>query len=190
MLSRYKFVAKLLCGKRIVLEVGCGDAFGTRIVLQEVGSVCAVDYDPIFIKDANSRMEKDWKFDCRVHDILEAPVEGRFEAAYAIDVLEHIPKAKERAFMSNIAHSLTKQGILILGTPSAQSQVYASKPSKEGHVNCKDHKELKSLMLEYFENVFMFSMNDEMVHTGFYPLAHYLFVVGTGKKPARFAPGK
>ena len=27
---------------------------------------------------------------------------------------------------------------------------------------------------------FIFSMNDEIVHTGFYPMAHYLFGIGIG----------
>ena len=34
----------------------------------------------------------------------------------------------------------------------------------------------------YFENVFVFGMNDEVVHTGFYPMCHYIFVLGTGKR--------
>jgi hypothetical protein len=31
--------------------------------------------------------------------------------------------------------------------------------------------------------VFLFSMNDEVVHTGFYPMAHYLFAVCADRKP-------
>jgi 2-polyprenyl-3-methyl-5-hydroxy-6-metoxy-1,4-benzoquinol methylase len=181
-LARYKFVSKMLSGKQQVLEVGCGDAFGTRIVLQEVGAVCAIDFDPVFVRDVNSRMEERWKFDCRTHDMLSGPVEGPFDAAYSLDVLEHIPKAEEDHFLSNITRSLRPDGVLIIGTPSLQSQVYASPPSKEGHINCKDHKELKGLMQKHFQNTFLFSMNDEMVHTGFYPMAHYLFAVGAGTK--------
>jgi hypothetical protein len=37
------------------------------------------------------------------------------------------------------------------------------------------------LMMEYFENVFMFSMNDEVVHTRFQPIAQYLFALCAGK---------
>ena len=181
-LARYKFVAKMLSGKQKVLEVGCGDAFGTRIVLQEVGAVCAIDFDPIFVKDVNERMEERWKFDCRVHDILEGPVEGVFDGAYALDVLEHISQEHEQRFVSNIARSLTEHGVLIIGTPSIQSQAYASAPSKEGHVNCKDHRGLKELMSRFFHNVFIFSMNDEVVHTGFYPMAHYLLALCCSKK--------
>jgi 2-polyprenyl-3-methyl-5-hydroxy-6-metoxy-1,4-benzoquinol methylase len=183
-LARYKFAAKMLSGKQRVLEVGCADAFGTRVVQQEVGGVVAVDFDPVFVKDVQARMRERWKFECRVHDMLEAPVGPPFDAAYALDVLEHIEARDERRFMANIAGSLVDDGVLIVGTPSIQSQTYASPTSKAGHVNCKDAPALKSLMLEYFANVFMFSMNDEVVHTGFYPMAHYLFAVGAGRRRA------
>jgi len=181
-LARCKFVAKMLSGKQRVLEVGCGDAFGSRIVLQEVGELCAVDFDPVFISDANARIDERWKFDCRVHNMLAGPVEGGpFDAAYTLDVIEHIRQEDEDQFVSNIAQSLTEQGVLIVGTPSLQSQAYASEYSKLGHINCKDHKQLKELMLKYFHHVFIFSMNDEVVHTGFYPMAHYLFALCVGR---------
>jgi len=181
-LARYKFVSKMLSGKSRVLEIGCGDAFGTRIVLQEVGSVCAVDFDPVFVRDVNERMEERWKFECKTHDMLSGPVPGPFDAAYSLDVIEHIPVSDEEKFVSNIAASLVPHGLLVVGSPSIQSQAYASPPSKEGHVNCKDHRQLKDLMERHFHNVLIFSMNDEVVHTGFYPMAHYLFAVCSGRK--------
>ncbi|MBU0682838.1 MAG: class I SAM-dependent methyltransferase [Candidatus Omnitrophica bacterium] len=181
-LARYKFVAKMLSGKGKVLEVGCGDAFGTRIVLQEVGMVCAVDFDPVFIEDVNERMEERWEFECKVHDILSAPVEGVFDAAYSIDVIEHIPSDLEWKFMQNVVSSLSDKVTFIIGVPSSQSQEYASESSRKGHVNCKDYQGLDSLMKKYFHNIFIFSMNDEVVHTGFSPMAHYLFAIGVNKK--------
>jgi 2-polyprenyl-3-methyl-5-hydroxy-6-metoxy-1,4-benzoquinol methylase len=180
-LSRYKFVSKMLSGKGKVLEVGCGDAFATRVVLQEVGAICAVDFDPAFVRDANDRMEEGWEFECRVHDMLDAPVEGApFDAAYTLDVLEHIPESDEDLFVGNIARSLGQNGVVIIGTPSIQSQAYASESSRIGHVNCKSHSELKALMDAYFHNTFIFSMNDEVVHTGYYPMAQYLLGMGVG----------
>ena len=53
----------------------------------------------------------------------------------------------------------------------------ASEGSKLGHVNCRTGKEFKKFMEKYFDNVLLFSMNDEVVHTGFEKMAHYLFVV-------------
>jgi 2-polyprenyl-3-methyl-5-hydroxy-6-metoxy-1,4-benzoquinol methylase len=177
LLARYKFVAKVLSGKDQVLEVGCADAFATRVVLQEVGAITAIDFDPVFVSDVQERMDPDWRFECKVHDMLEGPVAGHFDAAYSLDVLEHISPAQEQRFVGNIAASLHRHGVLIVGSPSLQSQAYASKPSREGHVNCKDHKGLRALMEAHFRNVFIFSMNDEMVHTGYYPMAHYLFAL-------------
>lgn len=176
-LSRYKFVSKMFSGMERVLEVGCADAFGTRIVLQEVASLTAVDFDPIFIDDVRGRMNPRWPFDARVHDILEGPVEGPFDGAFAMDVLEHIPAEKEDIFMVNLVGSLAPTGSVIVGMPSIQSQAYASPPSREGHVNCKDADGLKQLAARHFDNVFLFSMNDEVVHTGFYPMAHYLIAL-------------
>ena len=184
-LSRYKFVAKMLSGKKRVLEVGCADAFGTRLVAQELGAgaVTASDFDPVFIEDARKRMKSDsWECECVVHDILEGPLCGDFDAAYTLDVFEHIVPEREHDFVGNIARSLVKTGVAIIGSPSLQSQAYASKGSKEGHVNCKDGKEYKKVMEQHFENVFLFSMNDEVVHTGFHPLAHYLFAICAGRR--------
>ena len=182
LLSRYKFVAKMLSGREHVLEVGCADAFGTRIVLQEVRKLTALDFDPVFVEDTNSRMDERWKFECRLHDMIEKPFDGIFDGAYALDVLEHIPGEQENRFVGNIAGSLTDQGVLILGSPSRQSQVYGSEASKAGHVNCKDGPGLKALLSAFFHNVFVFSMNDEVVHTGYYPMAQYLFGLACSKK--------
>ena len=176
-LARYKFVGRMLSGREHVLEVGCADAFGTRIVQQAVGKVSATDFDPLFIADVKERMNPHWPLDAFVHDMLAGPVPGSFDAVYALDVLEHITGQEEDRFITNMIASLTATGIAILGMPSLESQSYASPQSKAGHVNCKSGEVLKRTMERYFHTVFVFSMNDEVVHTGFYPMTHYLMAV-------------
>lgn len=180
--SRYKFVSKMFSGKQNVLEVGCADAFGTRVVVQEVKNLVAIDIEPAFIADVNERMCDKWSFKALVHDIIKAPVPGSFDAAYSLDVLEHISVDHEDAFVRNIVASLSEQGVLIIGMPSLESQQYASPASKEGHVNCKSGPDLKAFLEKYFHNVFLFSMNDEVVHTGYSKMAHYLLGVCCMKK--------
>jgi 2-polyprenyl-3-methyl-5-hydroxy-6-metoxy-1,4-benzoquinol methylase len=181
-LSRYKFVSKMLSGSKNVLEVGCADAFGTRIVLQEVDKLTATDFDPLFVEDTNKRKARRWPFECKVHDMLSAPFKGKFDGIYALDVLEHIDVSDEDLFLSNMLTSLTNHGTMIIGMPSLESQSYASPISKEGHVNCKSMPDLKETMQKYFHNVYMFSMNDEVVHTGYHKMAHYLIALCTSKK--------
>lgn len=182
-LARYKFVAKMLNGKERVLEIGCADAFGTRLVQQEVRHVTAVDFDPVFIEDVKDRMNPNWPMECFVHDMLSGPVPGKFDAVYSLDVLEHIVPEAEDEFMRNALLPLESTGIAIIGIPSLESQAYASPQSKAGHVNCKSGAEFKRFMRRYFENVFVFSMNDEVIHTGYYPMAHYLLALCTTPKP-------
>jgi 2-polyprenyl-3-methyl-5-hydroxy-6-metoxy-1,4-benzoquinol methylase len=181
-LSRYKFVAKMLDGFQRVLEVGCADAFGTRLVQQSVGHVTAVDFDPIFIDDARSRANPHWPLELAVHDMLSGPPPGEYDAIFSLDVLEHIQPSHENVFISNMIGALKSSGALIVGMPSLESQVHASPQSKAGHVNCKTGTALKDLFQQYFDNVFLFSMNDEVIHTGFTPMAHYLLVLCCGKK--------
>ena len=78
--------------------------------------------------------------------------------------------------------SLSSALLAVIGSPSLQSQTYASLASKAGHVNCKDGKEFQRVMLRHFDNVFLFSMNDEVVHTGYHPMAHYLLAVCAGRR--------
>jgi len=181
-LARYKFVSKMLSGRRNVLEIGCGDAFCSRVVKQEVERLTVTDYDPLFIEDARSRMQPPWVYEAKVHDILEGPVEGQFDAAYSLDVMEHVSQEKEKVYLDNIKASLEPNGVLILGMPSLESQQFASPASRAGHVNCKSGQDLRHVMNAHFHNVFLFSMNDEVVHTGFSKMAHYLFALCCGKK--------
>jgi SAM-dependent methyltransferase len=181
-LSRYKFVAKVLSGRRNVLEIGCGDGFASRIVRQTVERLTITDFDPVFVADFASRNDPVWHTEARVHDILAGPLDERFDGIYSLDVLEHIDPADERRYMANLCASLDEHGIVVVGMPSLESQVHASPQSKAGHVNCKTGPDLRRLFEEWFHVVLVFSMNDEVVHTGFEPMANYLLVVATGAK--------
>ena len=74
-------------------------------------------------------------------------------------------------------------GVLIVGIPSLESQEYASVAAAAGHINCLTGSDLRDFCRKYFNNVFMFGMNDEVLHTGFMPLCHYLFAMCVGPKP-------
>jgi 2-polyprenyl-3-methyl-5-hydroxy-6-metoxy-1,4-benzoquinol methylase len=180
--ARYKFAAKMLSGRSRVLEIGCGDAFNAPIIMQEVGHLTVTDFDPQFIADAQARVQPEYPYEARVHNFLEASLDEKFDAAYCLDVLEHIPAEEERHFVENIMGCLAPEAVMIVGMPSLESQAYASPGSRAGHVNCKTAPDLKRLMEVFFHSVFMFSMNDEVVHTGYHKLAHYILALGAHKR--------
>lgn len=167
-LARYKFVAKMLHGKSTVLELGCSDATGSRIVGAAVGRLILTDkvVDPA------------WPEGIITFDMVDIPFRRKVNAIYALDVMEHIERKDEDAFLDNIVRSLHQNGVCIIGMPSLESQKYASGPPG-WHVNCKTEDGLRETMLRYFNNVFMFGMNDETLHTGFGPMCHYRLAVCT-----------
>lgn len=169
--ARYKFVAKMLQGKHRVLEVGCADGVGARIVRQHVERLVGVDIDQSSITEARRLASIKWPVDFLVHDIMAKPMHG-FDAVYCLDLFEHI--ADEKRLLTNLRRCAP---VAVIGTPSIESQKYASEISKAGHVNCKTGVDLRKAIAEHWREVFMFSMNDEVVHTGFSPMAHYLIAL-------------
>ena len=173
--ARYLFVGKLLEGRRSVLEVGCGDAFCTRIVRQHLSpeaTLQAVDVSRAYIGSAkeNNPKEGKWRIYPGDWDILDYPLSG-FDAVYCLDLFEHV--VEEDRLLSNLAGCAP---VCVIGTPSLESQVYASEISKLEHVNCRTKAGLREAMGRHFKQVFMFGMTDTVIHNG--PAASYLFALG------------
>lgn len=177
-LARYKFVSKMLAGKKSVLEIGSGDGFGMQVVLQTVERAHGIDFDQAFVDYGNRvAAAEGFAASFSVHDITEGPPAGTFDAAYSLDVIEHVEPAREGLFLTNIAAALTADGVCIIGTPNITSAPYASPQSQEGHINLKSAETLRSSLEAVFRHVFLFSMNDEVLHTGYFPMAHYLLAL-------------
>lgn len=177
MLARYKFVARMLQGYGDVLEVGCHDGFGARVVRQHVQRLSAVDVDAdaVAVAAAHSTSTR-WPVQFFVHDMRAKPLLG-FDGAYSLDVLEHVHPDDERAFLTNLRASAP---VCVVGMPTLESQAYASEASRAEHVNCKTVDGLRQTMERYWAKAFMFGMNDEALHVGFAPMTHYVLALGVG----------
>ncbi len=172
-LSRYKFVGKMFEGFNSVLEVGSGDGFKSLSLKNSFKYLKLSDIQPKkkILFDTNYKFKN---IDFILHDFVKNSLKQKFDGIFALDVLEHIKKKDEKTFILNLKKSLKPNGSLIIGMPSLQSQKYASKLAKKEHVNCKTKAQLRKFLKRYFKNVYMFSMNDEVLHTGFDELSHYI----------------
>ena len=182
-LARYKFCAKMLEGKKKVMEVGSGDGIGLPIIAKAVNHVYCVDWDKRHIESIKRRLLKYYNNITLKH--LDMNVEApniKVDAAFSIDVIEHLHPKQEKKFVENIIGCLPRTGVLITGTPNITASQYASPRSTVQHINLKSFQSLRELMECYFDNVFMFGMNDEVVHTGYAPMCHYIWSVATGLK--------
>lgn len=179
-LSYAKFAAKMIGTNKRILDVGCSEGLGT-VILGEFASECiGLDIDQQAILSAQNNFQNNrFKFHCG--DALQMEL-GNFDAVTCFDVIEHIYPENSENFVKKLSHHLRPNGLMIIGTPNITSDVYASPVTKAGHVNLYSAERLRKELEPFFHNIFIFSANDEIVHTGFYPMAHYLLAVGSGLK--------
>ena len=187
--SYYKFAAKLIRAnldrgtRGRVLDVGCGEGLGTYLVAKEIGSAHGVDFDEGLIEVAQ-RNWTDAKLDddspaCTFDAVDFLTMEAEpFDAVINFDVIEHIRPDNAAAFIEGLHARTQPGGLAIVGTPNQTSAVHASAVTNAGHINLYEGARLHDEMAAVFDRVLMFGANDEVVHTGFLPMCHYLIAVG------------
>jgi 2-polyprenyl-3-methyl-5-hydroxy-6-metoxy-1,4-benzoquinol methylase len=179
-MSYYKFASKVIGSGKRILDVACGEGLGTWLLAVENGFAHGVDLDAEAIAQARRNFEDPRiRFSCE--DFLEM-TPSAWDAVVNFDVIEHILPANASRFWEKIVACLDHDGVAVVGTPSLTSDQYANPISRAGHVNLYSGERLAEEMGRYFHHVFLFAANDEVVHTGFLPLAHYLIGVGCRKK--------
>jgi 2-polyprenyl-3-methyl-5-hydroxy-6-metoxy-1,4-benzoquinol methylase len=180
-MSRYKFAARMLpVGEKIsILELGCNEGLGTQLLSQDGHRITAVDADTDAINSAREIPNEKVTF---LNENFLGKKYGSFDAVVSIDVVEHINKKQEYVFFETIIKNLNQHGFCIIGTPNITAKKYASKYSNIGHINLYSAERLQKTMSKYFEHVFIFGMNDETLHTGYYSMCHYIFALGVERK--------
>jgi len=188
-LSRYKFAGKMMKRCKRVIDIGCGDGIGTVSLISDTrAEVLGIDFDQPQIAYAQSTLvpalenvnpaaKGRLKFECMDIVARGAEFRGKFDGLVSMDVIEHIAPKEEQAFLEVCRDSLSERGVALIGTPNDFASQYASKHSQVGHINMFTPDRLQETLERYFSRVFLFSMNDEMVHTGFDKMAHYLMAL-------------
>ncbi len=179
-LARYKFAARMFpVGRTIkVLEVGCNEGLGTMMFAEGGNQVLGVDLDAAAIEHANRSLAVHGGVSFVCADIIGAAL-GDHDAVVSLDVIEHIPPELEDAFLDGLWRHVGAEGFCVVGTPNEAAAAYASEASRIGHVNLFSPERLAAAMGRYFVNVFVFGLNDEVLHTGYFRMSHYILVIGS-----------
>lgn len=181
-LSRYKFCAKMLENKDLVVEVGCGDGFGIPIMAQAVKRLVCIDWDERNLEGCARRLHHLKNVSFQKIDLNKESVHLDADALFSVDVIEHVDLKHEERFVNNLCALLKKESVFMTGTPNLYAEKYASKNSSLLHINLKTPQTLKEMTLKYFKYEFSFGMNDEVLHTGYGPMCHYLWSIGAEKR--------
>lgn len=178
-MAYYKFAARMIGKGKTVLDIGCGEGLGTWLLAVECGKAFGLDLDDQAIATAKANWNSPI-IDFVYCDFFEHD-RGVYDGIVGIDVIEHLPPDRAALFFKLVADNLAPDGVVILGTPNLTGQQFASDISKIDHVNVYSGERLESELRAYFKHVFIFAANDEVVHTGFLPMAHYLIAMACFK---------
>lgn len=115
-LHRYGFAKEFVKGK-MILDLACGEGYGSYILAEEAIKVIGVDIDESTIKHASAKYAKDnLKF--MESSITEVTIKGGklFDVIICFEALEHIEE--HRKAMAEVERLLKDDGIFIVSTPN------------------------------------------------------------------------
>ncbi len=148
----YEFARKFVCGGA-VLDVGCGEGHGSRLLSETAESVVGIDY----AKDALEIARKSpgaGKLEFICADVTKfMPPDGAFDTICAFHIIEHLLKPDD--FLRNMKRLLKPGGTLLLATPNKTMSIVEN----PYHYIEYDKGGFEILLRGHFSDVGMFGLH-------------------------------
>jgi GT2 family glycosyltransferase/ubiquinone/menaquinone biosynthesis C-methylase UbiE/glycosyltransferase involved in cell wall biosynthesis len=147
-LHRYAAASELVRNKD-VLDVACGEGYGSAILAGSARTVLGIDNAGDVIDHASSAYASVSNLRFQVGDARQLPLESSsVDVVVSFETLEHL--AEQDEMLAEIVRVLRPDGILILSSPNRD--VYSDESSEQNvfHVRELDESELKGLLSRHF----------------------------------------
>jgi len=149
----YKFAEDYIRGKK-VLDIGCGEGYGTYYLSEFAKDILGLDYDKAVINYAKDKYQKE-NLRFEVFDVkkLES-FKNSFDVICAFQFIEHLQNHDE--FLMNLNNLLNNDGIFICSTPNKlDASPNSATPLNKFHMKEFYFDEFKDLLSRYFKRVEM-----------------------------------
>lgn len=148
-LHRYALAARLAHGKR-VLDVACGEGYGSYLMAANAESVTGVDLDVSAVMHASARYSRSnlvfLDGDCTALPLSDDCV----DLVVSLETLEH--HARHEAMLAELRRVLTHNGVLLISTPDRKYYSDARAYSNPFHVRELYASEFRQLIHDHFTN--------------------------------------
>lgn len=149
-LHRYFVASEIVAGLR-VLDIACGEGYGTHLLARRAKTVLGVDIAEQAIQHAKSKYKRR-NVQFETGDCTAIPaMDGSLDAVVSFETIEHV--ADPAAFVSEIQRVLTGDGILIISSPNRT--VYTDRLGNDNpfHVSELYHEQFLELLTSAFRHV-------------------------------------
>lgn len=147
---RYLYASRYTAGKR-VLDIACGDGYGSQILARNAQWVLGVDSDARMLDHARSDHAAGNIRYVRADAQQFHLAPGSMDIVVSFETLEHLPA--QRAFLSAMKSLLAPDGMLLLSAPNNVAYLGDQPLHNPMHVPAFDHSELLALLKTLFKNV-------------------------------------
>ncbi len=118
---RYLSIVELVAGKK-VLDVGCGDGYGSNLTAEYAAEVVGIDLDKKTIELAQRKYKKiNLKFVVGKVENLPLKKSHYFDVIIGFEIIEHLDSQNQNKFLKEIKRVLKKKGLLVVSTPDKKT---------------------------------------------------------------------
>ena len=149
-LHRYA-IASTLCQNKSVLDIACGDGYGSNMLAKKARSVAGVDIDGETILLAREKYKKE-NLEYKQGSAARIPYpDNSFEIVVSFETLEHHDKHIE--MMQEIKRVLIPGGVCCISTPD--KLVYTDQKNYKNPFHVKElyREEFEDMLKEHFKNI-------------------------------------
>ena len=146
---RYRFACGLVKGLR-VLDLACGEGYGSNALNEVAKSVVGVDISEECVRHAHAK----YGIRTLVGSAEAIPLkDATLDAVVSFETIEHVPDPA--TFVQEISRVLTERGIAIVSTPNKQVYNQLSAPNPH-HCSEMTPEEFTSLLGVHFKQVIVY----------------------------------
>jgi 2-polyprenyl-3-methyl-5-hydroxy-6-metoxy-1,4-benzoquinol methylase len=153
---RYLFARELVKNK-IVLDIACGEGYGSYLLAGNAKKVIGVDIDKNTIEYATSKYNRD-NLEFKTGLVEDIPINGSevFDVIVTFETLEHIEEEQQKKFLAEVARLVNKKGVFIVSTP--EKFAYSDERNFKNEFHKKEfyRDEFKAFLGDYFKNIVIF----------------------------------
>lgn len=122
----YEVARPFISGTSVVLDLGCGEGYGTHRLSHSVRRVVGLDVDPTTVAHAAQHYGST-RCAFRVYDGVTIPAEANaFDGVVSFQVIEHLHD--DRQYLSEVYRVLKPGGVFLLTTPN---RLHRLKPGQQ-----------------------------------------------------------
>ena len=148
---RYHFAARWARGRK-VLDVACGEGYGSALLAREAAHVTGVDLSPEAIGHAGRMYANVGNLEFVAASCTRMPLpDAAFDVVVSFETVEHI--GEQAAFLAEVARVLKPDGVLVMSCPNKLEYSDKRGFANEFHVKELYREELAALVSARFPEI-------------------------------------